>query len=222
MTQQLEKAVIEVLEGKLARESPLEVLFNPTEYSLELSNNYQEKSLPGLQTPIVSFVNGESQTLTMELLFDTWSNDGGSDVTELTNKFARTLEIDPDLHAPPRVIFSWGSFHFQAIVQSISQRFTMFAANGHPVRATLNVTFKKYRKLSEQIDDPRLLSSDKTKRRVLSADDSLWAMAEREYGDASQWRRIARKSRIANPLAITPGTVVVLPPLDETDGNQQA
>lgn len=218
MPQQLEKAIIKILAGRRANEE-LKVLFNPAEYTHEISNNFQEIALPGLSNPIVQFVNGQSQTLTMELFFDTWTNGGGSDVSELTRQFAATLAIDADLHAPPPVEFRWGSFVFKAVIQSLSQKFTMFGADGKPVRATLSVSFKQYRPLSEQLDDPRRNSADKTKRRVLAADDSLWAMAAREYGHPREWRRIAIKNRIANPRLIVPGQVLVLPPLDVDNGS---
>ncbi len=213
MMQRLEKATVTVLEGRLEGES-FKVLFNPTEYSHDLSNNFQETSLPGLGNPIIQFVNGESQQLTMELLFDTWTINRGEDVSDLTRRFSNMLQIDADLHAPSPVSFQWGSFEFTAVIPSLTQRFTMFDADGTPVRATLNVTFKQYRPLSQQLEEPRRNSSDKTKRRVLSADDSIWAMAFREYGDVSQWRLIARHNRIARPREIEAGTVLVLPPLE--------
>ncbi|MEE8056654.1 MAG: hypothetical protein V3T17_02280 [Pseudomonadales bacterium] len=217
MTQKLEKAIITVLEGRLASQAPIEVLFNPTEYSLAISNNFQEKSLPGLSSPILQFVNGQANMLTMDLFFDSWTNTGGNDVTELTKKVAQTLEIDADLHAPPPVEFSWGNLTFKAVVQSLSQRFTMFNSSGQPVRATLNISFKQYQTLSEQLQSPRRNSSDKTKRRIFSASDSLWAIAEQEYGDPKYWRLIARKSRVPNPRAIVPGDVVTLPPLENSN-----
>ncbi len=214
MSQKLEKATIKVLEGRLSG-APIEVLFNPTEYALAVSNNFQEKSLPGLSSPILQFVNGQATMLTMELLFDTWTNAGGSDVTELTDKLIKTTEIDADLHAPPPVEFCWGNLSFKAVVQSVNQRFTMFNASGQPVRANLSVSFKEYQTLSEQLQNPRRNSSDKTKRHVFTADDSLWAIAAAEYGDAKYWRVIAKASRIANPRAIRPGSVLSLPPLEQ-------
>ena len=215
MSQKLEKATIKVLEGRLASKPPIEVLFNPTEYALAVSNNFQEKSLPGLSSPILQFVNGQATMLNMELLFDTWTNGGGTDVTELTKKVVATTEIDADIHAPPPVEFCWGNLNFKAVVMSVNQRFTMFNASGEPVRATLSVSFKEYQTLSEQLQNPRRNSSDKTKRHVFTLGDSLWALAHKEYGDAKYWRLIAETSRVANPRKIKPGSVLILPPLEE-------
>src|SRR4029077_12161498 len=105
--------------------------------------------------------------LTMDLLFDTYTDGGGADVSVRTGAFANMLAIDSSFHAPPRVEFSWGSFAFKAVVEKLSQRFTMFRSDGIPVRATLNVTFKQFRSLAEQLEQPRRNSADKTKRRYL-------------------------------------------------------
>jgi hypothetical protein len=212
--QELVKARIKILEGR-DRGETVEVLFNPTEYSLEISNNFQASSPPGLNNPILQFVNGNSDSLSMELFFDTWTDGGRRNVAEKTGRFASLLRIDADTHAPPRVEFQWGVLAFKAVIEKLSQRFTMFLGDGTPVRATLNVTFKQFKPIAEQLQDPRRNSADKTKRRVLAADDSIWLMAHRELGDVREWRSIARRNRIDDPRALAPGIVLVVPPLDD-------
>lgn len=214
MPQELAKAKIQILEGHDKGEA-VEVLFNPTEYSLEISNNFQASAPPGLNNPILQFVNGNLDSLTMDLFFDTWTDGGRADVTEKTAKLAALLRIDGETHAPPRVEFRWGVLAFKAVIEKLSQRFTMFLSDGTPVRATLNVAFKQYKPLSEQLIDPRRNSADKTKRRVLTAGYSVWLLAQREYGDPRDWRQIARHNGVGDPRAIRPGSVLVVPPLDE-------
>ncbi len=214
MPQELAKARIQILEGRNKGEA-VDVLFNPTEYSFEISNNFQASAPPGLNNPILQFVNGNSDTLTMDLFFDTWTDGGRTDVTEKTGQLAALLRIDGDTHAPPRVEFRWGALAFKAVIEKLSQRFTMFLSDGTPVRATLNVAFKQYKPLSEQLIDPRRNSADKTKRRLITAGDSVWLLANREYGDPRDWRPIARRNRVDDPRAIRPGAVLVVPPLDE-------
>ena len=41
--------------------------------------------------------------------------------------------------------------------------------------------------------------------------DTLWAIAERFYGDGSKYQRIAEASGIANPDLIHPGQVLTIP-----------
>lgn len=221
MAQELARAVVTPLDGRNAGNS-VEVLFNPTEYSVEYSAMYQETAAPGLSNPILQFVNGNARVLTMDLLFDTWTDGGGRDVIEVTEPFTEMLSIDGTTHAPPRVEFRWGVFEFTAVVEKITQKFTMFRSDGVPVRATLTVTFKQYKTLAEQLDDPRRNSADKTKRRVLEAHDSIWLLAAREYGEARFWRLIARANDVDDPRRIEPGRVLVLPPIDQDEPREAA
>src|ERR1044072_8085433 len=149
--EQRETAYIEPLLG-VHKGEQAKVIFNPAEYSLEKGNQFSSAPLPGLSNPVLSFVNGDADILTMELFFDTYTNKGASDVRDETDKIARLLEIDPVLHAAPPVKFVWGKLIFQAIIERLSQRFTMFREDGVPVRATLNVTFKEYRTIKDQLD----------------------------------------------------------------------
>ena len=221
MTSQLVKATITILEGR-NKNQDITVHFNPTEYAVEHGASFQETPVPGLSNPILQFVNGAAEILTMDLLFDTWTDGGGADVSEDTAEFIKLLTIDGDTHAPPRVEFKWGVFRFRAVVEKISQRFTMFKGDGTPVRASLSVSFKQYRTISEQLETPRRNSADKTKHRILGkvegfrpTPETLWALAADEYGEARFWRQIARANRIEDPRTLVPGDVVQVPPLED-------
>ena len=205
-------AFIEALLG-VHKGEKAEVIFNPAEYSLEKGNQFANSPLPGLSNPVLSFVHGDADTLTMELFFDTYTNRGGSDVRDETKKISRLLEIDPQVHAPPPVRFVWGPLSFRAVIERLTQRFTMFREDGVPVRATLNVTFKEYKTIEEQISDRPTESSDWTKQRVLAEGDRLDLIAAIEYGDSAVWREIAEANDIDNPRLLEFGRDIRLPPL---------
>jgi len=220
MTTQLVKATIKILEGRNANKE-LTVHFNPTEYAVEYGASFQETPVPGLANPILQFVNGAAEVLTMDLLFDTYTDGGGRDVSEDTQEFTSMLAIDANTHAPPRVEFKWGVFAFRAVVEKISQRFTMFQGDGTPVRATLSVSFKQYRTITEQLSNPRRNSADKTTARILGevvgfrpTAVTLWQLSAEEYGEARFWRQIARFNRVEDPRTLKPGDRILVPPLE--------
>src|SRR5215471_6213493 len=106
---QLKKATITVLKGA-AQGKVISVLFNPTEYSFDRSNSYKATPVPGLGSPLLQFVNGEADQLSMELFLDDYTDPKGP--TSLLQKeqdplakrltdLANLLLIDRDLHAPP-------------------------------------------------------------------------------------------------------------------------
>lgn len=227
---QLKKATITVLKGA-QQGTVISVLFNPTEYSFERTNAYKATPVPGLSSPLVQFVNGECDQLSMDLFLDDYTDPGGP--TSLLQKenlpvvnrleaISRLLLIDRDLHAPPPVRFDWGSMTFAAVIEKLGRKVTMFHPDGTPARATLSVSFKEYRTLREQLREPRRESADKSKRRIVVGRDQLWRIAAREYDDANEWRRIAEANDLDDPRDIAPGDWLLLPPMENPDGTGSA
>ena len=204
----LEKAFIIPINGSRSGET-IKVLFNPTEYSLETSNQFQRTAVPGTSTPVTQFVNGNTQTLTMDLFFDSYEKQ--EDIRNYTKKITSLLDIDPALHAPPVCEFHWASLNFKSTIEQITQKFTLFLDSGVPVRATLSVTFKEYRTLTEQLQTIHKESSDRTKRITVKQGDRLWQIAHREYEDSSLWRSIANANKIRNPRILAVGIELVIP-----------
>ena len=105
-----------MVEGK---NDVIQVEFNPTEYNLSSGIQYSEKSIPGLDGPIGQYIAGNSTTLNITFLFNTYNpptldnpNESGKDVTNYTKKIANLTLIDGTLHRVPKVTFSWGSLKF--------------------------------------------------------------------------------------------------------------
>jgi nucleoid-associated protein YgaU len=214
----LKKAFLQAENG--SNKERIEVLFNPAEYSVEKGNQVSKTPLPGLKSPISSFVNGMEDTLTLELFFDTYTDGNRADVSKLTDKVAKLMDIDKTLHAPPIVHFKWGKFDFRAVIERLSQKFTMFLDDGTPVRATLNVTFKGYITVDKQVKLLGLESADWSKLYQVTELDTLWMLADREYHDPGEWRLIADANNIENPRLLEVGSNIRLPPLSEkTNGS---
>lgn len=198
--------------GKLSN-TIIPVLFNPTEYTIEKSNQFAEVDSPQLDSPLLTFTRGNVRTLSMDLFFDTYTDGRGEDVRNHTDKITDLLKVGSDLHAPPVCLFSWGKLTFPCVLEKATQRFIMFNADGLPVRARLSVVFKEYTAPDKQLRITPRNSPDRTKRRIVKQGDSLWLWAAREYGDATKWRAIADKNEIENPRFLEPGTEISIPPL---------
>lgn len=221
----LTKATIEVLDkdaidpARLPRY--LEVQFNPTEYTLNKAAQIAEIAIYGIDSPILQFVRGQTEKLTMDLFFDTTTLGDGmgedaQDVSDKTNPFYQLVKIQPKTHAPPRIRFTWGDgLSFKAIVESVQRKFTLFNPKGVPLRATLSVAFREYKTIEDQVAELNLQSADHTKTRVVQQGDTLSRIAAEEYNDPSAWRAIADMNlQIANPRSLPAGMVLRIPPLD--------
>lgn len=221
----LEKAIIEIDPRDRGPNLPprITVQFNPAEYSMAKAAQIAEIAIPGIDAPILQFVRGQTQTLTMELFFDTTQSGMGESgvvaVTTLTEPVYQLAQIQPKTHAPPRVTFFWGSgLSFRAIVDSVQQKFTLFNPSGIPLRATLSVSFKEYQTLEEQLKRKNLQSSDHSKKRMVKRNETLALIAFREYGDAGLWRHIYEDANnldlIPNPRRLQPGIEITIPAID--------
>jgi len=56
-------------------------------------------------------------------------------------------------------------------------------------------------------------SPDHAKVYTVQRGDTLQAIAYREYDNPSEWRRIAEANAVDDPLALEPGTRLLVPPI---------
>lgn len=191
---------------------PIPVMFNPPEYQLQKTNQFAEIGIPGLGSSLLQFVKGSAQTLTLELFFDT--TDTGLDVRAFTEAVVLFTTVNVKTHAPPHLLFVWGSLVFPCILESVTQRFDYFNPVGMPLRARLNVTLKSFESVEDLLTGTPLESADRTKSRIFRAGDSLQGIAAEEYGDPRQWRPIAQANKIDHPLRIPAGQRLTVPALN--------
>src|SRR5688572_2101533 len=88
----------------------ISVQFNPTEFTLTKGAQVAEIAIPGLDTPLLQCVRGQSETLTVDLFFDTTESGmgtGATSVTTLTDQIYQLMKIEPETHAPPICAFLW-------------------------------------------------------------------------------------------------------------------
>jgi hypothetical protein len=202
------------------------VLFNPEEYTVNADVTYAQAAIPGRQAPLLQFVHGNMQTLEMELLVDSYEehrdgsrvlNRAGDDVRTLTQKITDLLTIDGSLHAPPILVFTWGSLSFTCVLAKATQRFIMFRPDGVPVRARLQVTFNEFRNLEQEAKETKRETADFSKLHVVGQGETLSTIAARAYENPALWRPIALRNRIDNPRVLPIGLELVVPRLPFRD-----
>lgn len=220
----------------------VECLFNPEELSTSKGANYAEITIPGLDAPLLQFVGGESEQMTLDLFFDATdpdhfaqSLDGDIEergVTVLTDRFFDLVKMSGEAHAPPRLLFQWGEDFpgttnssapderedrnaFPCVIENVEQTFTYFHRDGTPLRARLSVTLREYRPLQRQIEQLNLQSADHTRSHTVRAGETLPQIAHRAYGAPEKWRVIAESNDLMDARDLQPGTTLVLPPIEE-------
>jgi LysM repeat protein len=120
----------------------VDVQFNPTTLRVQISNKTaggQQSGAQGRQRP----GTGEMQ-VSFDLVFDSADEDG-VDVLKKTaavERFVRPRSAQPGQEAPPRVVFEWGTFQVQGVMDSANLDIDFFDAAGTPLRAKVAVTIK--------------------------------------------------------------------------------
>jgi hypothetical protein len=201
-------------------------MFNPKEYTFSKSNGWQESKTKGLNVPPLEFSGGAPATLSIQLLFDTnephMGAAAGSDVRKYTKGLWDMMKIDetkinPSTKKgePPYCRFIWGSvWSFKAVITSMSQKFTLFAPDGTPLRAIMDVSFKQL------VDEGQYPRQNPTSGgnpgehvRTIREGETLPYIAYEEYGDPTVWRHLADTNRIADPRRLRPGDMLMITPL---------
>lgn len=171
-----------------AKGKPFAVHFNPVSLQIALSNTLDDKSNPQDKQK-QQYVAKTSAKLTMDLIFDT--TDTGSDVRKITGQVAALMSPKASggkSGAPPTVLFEWGAFRFQGLIESYRETLDFFSYDGVPLRASVNLT------LTQQ---DFVFSSDKELQRSSAVDVPS--------GNASQVAGQAGNSNAGRALAAANG-----------------
>lgn len=206
-------ATLRVVRPKPAKDDPIPLCFNPTDYQIQKQNVYQEVPIPGTPVPPLQYIRGGSEKLTFDALVDT--SDSMTSVFEKYVKRLRALlDRNDDIHAPPVVELVWGTFTFIGVIESLNITYTLFSDAGVPVRAKLSFVLKQYGVDETAKAIANAHSADVEKTYVVKRGDTLSGIAERSYGSPAPWREIARANGIADPRVLVPGQVLTLPRLE--------
>lgn len=192
-----------------------EAMFNPSEYSVSLTNNWRE--VPGSHQ---QFFEGQgSGDFSLELILDGtgvsesgFTTGFGFNVKTVKERIKKFLEvcyiINGDLHRANYVKVAWGEFSFVGYLNNVNVTYTLFDASGKPLRAKLNVTFKV------KNDKPLLSSPDLTHTREVHDGDTLPLLSKEIYGSSRYYLFIAEANKLDDFRNLKPGTKLYFPPLE--------
>jgi nucleoid-associated protein YgaU len=96
------------------------------------------------------------------------------------------------------------------VLESVSQRFTMFGDDGTPLRATLNVSFKEYERVDVEIQSGFFIAPPTVYN--IASGETASKVAEIVMGDPYAWRAIADANGLDNPRKLVPGMSLIVPP----------
>jgi len=218
MSNSLEKAMLIVVDG--AGVPPmLRFSFNPEQYTIEKSAQWTRPKAPGAEsTPEPDYTSTNPATVSMEIFFDASDDTLGDVSLEVETLFSWTRPTPVSRITgspqPPLVMFQWGVnaalVGFRGFLKSVSARYTLFEADGTPIRATCNIAIEEV-PLDVFRQNPTSGTKPGMRVHVLTEGETLHSVAWAEYRQARFWRGLAAFNGIDDPLRMDPGTTLLLP-----------
>ena len=209
-----------VREGDPAR--TVTVQFNPETLTVTYTNQNAGGDQRGGSA--LQFVGKGTTKLALELWFDVTerladgSREPSGDVRKLTEKVNYFIKPhkapgQDDKWIPPGVRFLWGTFLFEGVVDSITERLEYFSPEGKPLRANVSLSISS-QDIQFQFGQARPTADggagpDTRPQQVAREGESLQQMAAAAGHD--DWRSVAEANGIENPRLLPPGTRITMP-----------
>jgi hypothetical protein len=143
---------LKIVSVELPKEITVEAQFNPKEVSIDRSVPWQKQKKKGPAD--LEYTGGEPKTMSLELMFDGFEQDASvQGEIEKLHKMTDMMEERGDKARPTKVKVIWGSEGgeylptFEAVIESVGVKYTMFNPDGKVLRATANVKLKEAKNL---------------------------------------------------------------------------
>jgi nucleoid-associated protein YgaU len=121
----------------------------------------------------------------------------------------------------PTLIFTWGPFLMECVLNTVSITYERFDKSGKPIRGLVDfLLFEQPSLLSLLPTNPSSGGLPGRKRHIVNHGDSLPLIAAQTYGHPGLWRAVADANGIDDPFRMTPGRVLFLPSVSELSAAQ--
>jgi nucleoid-associated protein YgaU len=155
-----------------------------------------------------------------ELWFDTYDT-RKSVRSEYIDKLEKLVHVEKTSHHLPIITFVWGQFSQETDLTpdyvfyctKVTVEYTMFLPDATPVRAKVSLNLEQ--KLGPGGEEIRRgkQSPDHAKLYTVKRGDTLQSIANAEYEDPREWRRVAKTNNIDDPMSLRPGMKLLIPPI---------
>lgn len=198
--------------------APYSVLINPEKYTHKYSVSYNKEQPPGTSGVSTKFNKMAPETVSFELIFDATGaipNSPANLDTEIQKFMNVVYAYNGNIHSPNYLHLSWGSFQFKGRTTSLDLNYTLFRADGSPLRAKVNINFEEYEDPKTQGLKEGKNSPDLTHIITVKAGDTLPMLCTRIYGTPDYYLEVARVNDIMNFRSLEPGKKLFFPPLNK-------
>jgi len=195
---------------------PYVAMFNPEHWQVQSSVSYNTERAPVTNADTPNYEGGNTRKLSFELTVDGTGASGETrEVLADVNALKAIIGFNGQLHETNRLLIVWGSQIFSGVHESISVKYTLFRANGTPLRAVVSLSFIEARDSIESLLKLNLASSDLTHIRRVRDHDRLDLMAYQIYDDSRFYIEVADANDLTTFRTLPLGEELVFPPTEK-------
>ena len=200
-----------------SKQGTYQAMLNPEKINYRRSIDYNEQQAPGSSAPSQKYKATPPTSLSFDLTIDCTGvvDAKRTDLSEeLKNLRDVVYDYHGNVHRPYFVIIRWGIGEtFKGVLTSIDTTYSLFDPDGVPLRATVSLSFKSYLDPKAVAQEEDNSSPDLTHRVPVVAGDTLPLISNRIYGDPTYFVQLAAINKLDKLRTLTPGTVLIVPPL---------
>ncbi len=198
------------------------VMINPSEITEESSIEYSRQKTFGQAGSEVKFSAIRPDKVGFSIVVDgtvaaPTSNSGAgvkSVKEQLADLNAVVYEYVGKNHEPSRVRLLWGGIIFFGRMSSMTKQYTLFMADGAPLRAKVELQFLGSMSKSEEQLVSNRSSPDLTHIVTVKEGDTLPLLCNGIYGDPSYYPEVAKFNDLMDFRELVPGRRLIFPALE--------
>jgi hypothetical protein len=202
---------------------------NPESFARSLKIKQEEKAAQGNQGTDPKYAGTEPEEIKLEFTLDGTNTIEGYEASHQGKPVAQQLEelmqtvyyMNGATHRPHYLRAVWGKlFTFDCVLTSLDVNYTLFEANGAPLRAKVSLSLKSFVEQEKRTRQEDKQSPDLTHVRTLNAGDSLPLMAYQLYGSKQLYLQAARANDLTSFRNLPAGLELVFPPINKTASSE--
>jgi len=195
---------------------PYVAMFNPENWQTQSNLEYYQKRKPGNDGVEQGFHLVSAPTLSFDLLIDGTGASGESREVLADVLLLREVVLFNGLkHRPNLLLIIWGTQIFKGVLTSMNVKYTLFRANGIPLRATITLSFVEQKSALQILRLMNLGSADLTHTRVTKKNDRLDLICQYIYQDSRHYIEVARANNLTTFRKLPEGIELVYPPVEK-------
>jgi nucleoid-associated protein YgaU len=209
--------------GGGAQKAKIEFQFNPSDYRIAKGANYNRSPNKATDASNAEFTGAKARTMSLRMLLAALNDRGDSDSGQadkikdnVEQLFACCVPTDQSKNSgnpsAPQVQFQWGQvMGFKAVVTNLTADYQAFLPDGRPSRVEVSLEMQEVTQPTAG-QNPTSGGLATMRTRTVVDGDTLASIAFSEYRNAAMWRALALTNDIDDPLRVSSGATLLVPP----------